>query len=143
LNDINTYAIVKKDPSLSIEKKWNGEKYIFKTLLRLRSSNSLLPKTYNLPKIHKKNMPLRIIVSSVTTLYPFAKFLSKIISDNVPRMVNQIKNNYELYNALSNKFIPDTYILVSFDVVSLFTNVPLNLAIKSMANKWELIEMFY
>jgi len=148
LKDINTYTIVNKDPSLSIErklnyivKKWYKEEYISKTeLLRLRSSDSLLPKAYGLPKIHKKNTPLRIIVSSInTTLYPFAKLLSKIISDNVPRSANQIKNSYELYNALSNKFIPE-YILASFDVVSLFTNVPLDLALNSVAVRWELIE---
>jgi len=107
----------------------------------LRSSDSLLPKAYGLPKVHKKNIPLRIIVSSInTTLYPFAKFLSKMISDNVPRSVNQIKNSYELCNVLSNMFIPDTHILASFDVVSLFTNVPLDLAIKSLTVRWEMIE---
>jgi len=74
-------------------------------------------------------------VSSVnTTLHPFAKLLSKIISDNVPRSANQIKNSYELYNALSNRFIPETHILASFDVVSLFTNVPLDLALNSVAS---------
>jgi len=36
-------------------------------------------------------------------------------------------------------FIPDTHILASFDVVSLFTNVPLDLAIKSVSVRWELI----
>jgi len=89
LGDINTYTLIKKDPSASIEKKlnarikfWHKEKYISKSeMLQLRSSDSLLPKAYGLPKIHKENAPLRIIVSSINTaLYPLAKFLNKILS---------------------------------------------------------------
>jgi len=88
LEDINTYITVKKDPSISIEKKlnkmikkWYGKDYITKKeMLQLRANDSLLPKVY-LPKIHKENIPLRIIVSSVnTTLYLLAKFLNKVNS---------------------------------------------------------------
>jgi len=88
-------------------------KNISKTELLRLSSDSLLPKAYGLPKIHKKNTPLRITVSSInTTLYPFAKFFSKIISDNVPRSVNQIKNSYELYNALKHVHTGYTYFCI-------------------------------
>jgi len=61
------------------------------------SSDSLLPKAYGLPKLHKVNVPLRIIVSSInTTLYSLAKFLNKIISDNIPHTEYQAKNSFEL-----------------------------------------------
>jgi len=75
-------------------------------------------------KIHKENASSRIIISSInTTLYPFAKFLNKIISDNIPHSENQVKNSFELCSTLSMLIISESYILASFDVVSLFTNV--------------------
>jgi len=61
LSDTNTYTLVKKDPSTSIEKKlndlikyWYKKEYITKSImLQLRSSDSLLPKAYGLPKIQR------------------------------------------------------------------------------------------
>jgi len=151
LEDTITYTIVKKDPSSSIErklngiiKKWYAEEYISKLeMLKLRSSDSLLPKAYGLPKVHKTNAPLRIIVSSInTTLYPIAKYLNKIISDSIPHSEYQVKNSFDLCIALSSKTIPESHSLVSLDVVSLFTNVPLDLAINSINKRWEYIERF-
>jgi len=90
LNDTTTYTLIKKDPSTFIERKlndllkgWYNKDYINKfELLKLRSSDSLFPKAYGLPKIHKINAPLRIIVSLINTaLYPLGKYLNKIISD--------------------------------------------------------------
>jgi len=144
LQNTNTYIIVKKDLSTSIEKKlnemikkWHGEDYITrKEMLRLRSSDSILPKAYGLPKIHKENTPLRIIISSVnTTLYPIVKYLNKVISDNIPRTEFQVRNSFELHDALSSKIIPESCMLSSLDLVSLFTNIPLDLAMNSIAKR--------
>lgn len=81
LKDENTYMIVKKNPVQLIEKnlnnllkKWVQKEYISKCDFHLlRTSDSLLPKTYGLPKIHKENYPLRIIVSSA--LHVLATYL--------------------------------------------------------------------
>jgi len=110
-------------------------------MLQLRSSDSLLPKAYGLPKLHKDNVPLRLIVSSInTSLYPIAKFLNKIISSSISYTDYQMKNSFELCVALSKINIPESYKLFSLDVVSLFTNVPLNLALDSINRRWEHIE---
>jgi len=112
LSDINTYTLIKKDPSTSIEKKlndlikyWYNKEYINKSeMLKLRSSDSLLPKAYGLPKIHKENAPLRIIVSSMNTaLYPLGKYLNKIISDNILFTKYHVRNGFELCHALSQR----------------------------------------
>lgn len=53
--------------------------------LIIRSSDSFLPKTYGLPKIYKKELSFRIIVSSGNTaLHKIGTYLHKIIYDNVP-----------------------------------------------------------
>jgi len=94
---------------------------------------------FGLLKIHKVNVPQRIIVSSInTTFYFFAKFLNKIISDNITHTEYQVKN-FELCVALSSKTIPESHSLVSLDVVSLFTNVPLDLALNSIGKRWEYV----
>jgi len=151
LEDTNTYILIKKDPSISIEKKVNGmikkwldNEYITKKeMFQLRSSDSLLPKAYGLPKLHKANVPLRLIVSSVNTaLYPVAKFLNRILSDSIPHSGYQVKNSFELCEALSNKNIPLSHTLFSLDVISLFTNIPLNLAMDAVGKRWELIQCF-
>jgi len=146
LGDTNIYIPINKDPTTSLEKKvndfiknWYKKNYISKkVMLQLRVSDSLLPKAYGLPKVHKTNAPLRIIVSSTnTTLHSFAKFLNKILTDNIPLTEFHVKNSFELCNFLSNKSIPADIKLVSFDVTSLFTNVPLDLAINSIEKRWE------
>jgi len=149
LENTNTYRLIKKDPSNSIEKKlndlikkWYSNDYITKhEMLQLKSSDSLLPKAYELPKLHKDNVPLRLIVSSInTSLYPIAKFLNNIISSSISYTDYQIKNSFELCVALSKINIPESHKLFSLDVVSLFTNVPLNLALDSINRRWEHIE---
>jgi len=150
LQDENTYVTVKKNPMKNIEKnlnstikKWFQKDFISKrTYFSLFSSDSTLPKAYGLPKIHKKDYPFRIIVSSINTaLYPLASYLQKIISNSLIHDNKQVKNSFELYNSLSGKKICNTHILASLDVISLFTNVPQNLAIESILKRWTLIEL--
>jgi len=116
LKDVNTYMMVKKNPIKSIErelnnllKNWLKKGYISRQqFFRLRSSDSLLPKAYRLPKIHKKNTPFRIIVSSINTvLYSLASYLHKIISDSLEHMNSHTTNSFEIYNHLSGKTVRD------------------------------------
>jgi len=66
----------------------------------------------------------------------------------VPLSVSLLKANsstsdsFVLYTTLSKVSIPESYVLMSFDVISLFTNVPLDLAINSVKNRWNFIEWF-
>jgi len=96
-----------------------------------------LPKAYALPKIHKKEIPFRIIVSSInSTLYKFATYIHKILYDNLPKCDSYIKNSTELYDKLSGKQIENDNVLVSLDVASLFTNVPSDLVIEGLETRW-------
>jgi len=74
LNDKNTYTIEKKNPALSIKRKLNVLLKSIKKNTSLRKHifhyipvYSSLPKAYALPKIHKLNVPFRIIISSIYT----------------------------------------------------------------------------
>jgi len=126
----------------NILKDWLQKKYIPKKIYySLHSSDSILPKAYGLPKIHKENTPLRIIVSTINTaLYAVAAYLQKIISHNIPNSNSHIKNSFEFADLLSDKTLNSTDTLISLDVASLFTNVPLDLALDGVSNRWIHIE---
>jgi len=91
-------------------------------------------------KFTKKNHPFRIIVSSINTaLYPLASFLQRIIFNSLTHNDKYVKNSFELYRSLSGTRICSPNILISLDVISLFTNIPQDLAIE-IINRWTLIE---
>ena len=74
-------------------------------------------------------MPLRPIVSFINSpTYNLSKFLSRILSS---LLVNRysVRNSKEFVDYVQNFTISESEILVSFDVVSLFTSVPMDKAL--------------
>ena len=81
---------------------------------------------YGLPKIHKDNCPLRPIISAVGTYnYKLAKFLVEILTPHVN--VNSkyvIKDTFDFVNKVAHLNTNVDKSMLSFDVESLFTNIP-------------------
>ncbi|EFN60764.1 hypothetical protein EAG_12834, partial [Camponotus floridanus] len=111
LADKNTYRVVKKSPinklisSLhDLLARWRAQDYISITKYKsLNCTDGVLPRAYGLPKIHKKNNPLRIIVSSKNTpLYGLAKFLHDIIYKSIPRPDSQIINSTQVVERIDD-----------------------------------------
>jgi len=149
LSDNNTYISVQRNPINKIIeelkrtlKRWLQNDYISSyTHSQLNASNAILPRAYGLPKIHKTGHPLRIIVSSIgSPLHNFATFLKTILQTSFPISCNNFRNSVEIVKKLSNFQIPDDHDLVSLDVVSLFTNVPIDMVMEVLDNRWNLIE---
>ena len=99
----------------------------------LYSSGSSFSVLYGLPKVHKSNVPLRPILAAYNSPnFSLAKFL-------VPLLSGIANNEYTL--SKSSDFIPEILhqssnsFMVSFDVQSLFTNVPLSETIDIILNK--------
>ena len=89
----------------------------------LYSSGSSFAILYGLPKTHKDNIPLRPILAAYNSASLFiAKFLVPLLK---PLTENEfsLKNSYQLVSEIRNQNCDHS--LVSFDVCSLFTNVPL------------------
>ncbi|XP_054257426.1 uncharacterized protein LOC128982489 [Macrosteles quadrilineatus] len=86
---------------------------------------------YGLPKIHKPNVPLRPIVSSRDSA---CRELSKVLLDILKPLVGNtdsfIKNSKDFVEKSKSIVLADTDKLVSFDVESLFTNVPVSETLK-------------
>lgn len=53
-----------------------------------------------------------------------------------------IKNSYEFTNFIKLQNIPDKYILINLDVVSLFTNIKIDMAIELIDKKFYILREF-
>ena len=130
-----TYRKLKNDPTASTERK------VTKHLLELRKNDSLsinlyrrlhpsastCPKFYGLPKIHKPNVPLRPIVASRgSATYNLAQHLTEIPKPLVGNTQHHVLNSSSFIQEIKDLRLDPNDVLISFDVVSLFTNVPVD-----------------
>ena len=100
--------------------------------LRVSSSKPVI--LYGLPKVHKPGTPLRTILSSIGTCgYNLSIFL-------VPHLehltINEftVKDSFSFADEISKHQNSDNLVMDSFDVKSLFTNIPLEETIDIIAN---------
>ncbi len=84
------------------------------------------PKFYGLPKIHKLQVPMRPIVSSIGSLtYSPAKFVAKIIKSLAGKNIHHVESTKQFVEKVCAHVLRTGEIIVSFDVKALFTSVPL------------------
>jgi hypothetical protein len=111
---------------------------IYKSLL---VTDGILPRAYGLPKIHKAGHPFRIIVSTInSSLHYLAIYLHKIIKSSIINQNSFVRDSYDLVKKLKKVKLQNNFQLASFDVVSLFSNVPMDLVTKSIKKKWNKIQ---
>jgi hypothetical protein len=94
-------------------------------LLQQDSKFNKIPKP-KIPKIHKANCPLRPIISAVGNYnYKLAKWLVEIFSPLLDNNKYILKDTFDFVNKVSklNTIIDKS--MLSFDVESLFTNIPI------------------
>lgn len=150
LKDTSVYKIGLANPTSGLQDKCNAmverlvdlgvipenRKMIYK------SRNAVAPKIYGLPKCHKEGNPLRPVVSCLGS--PGLK-LSGLVKDLLQPLKAlgdyDVKNSYGFQEEIVGKTIRSDEIMVSFDVVSLFTNVPLELVVYLVMKHWALIEV--
>ncbi|XP_071944775.1 uncharacterized protein [Antedon mediterranea] len=89
------------------------------------------PRIYCLSKINKMNLPLRPIVDCINSIYyNLGKSLADILEPLVGNTIHHVKNSKDLVKELATLNVPQNYTFVSYDVVSLFTKTPTELALK-------------
>lgn len=144
LNDTDTYSCVAKDPLNDINKAFNRSlEKILKNYgdlyKRFKSINCTLPYMYGLIKTHKPGHPMRPIVSSVGSIqYKLSKWLVKILSPLIGTISSSnIRNNTDLIEKLQSVSLPPDCKLVSFDVCSLFTKVPVDDVLSFLSEELE------
>lgn len=107
-----------------------------KTATKLITYKAVCPRIYGQPKPHKPNMPLRPVVPCMTApTYHLSKFIGNIIQSSITSKYN-IKDSFEFCAFINNVQIPESHIMVLFDVVSLFTCIPKELVRRSIFKNW-------
>ena len=153
LSDTNTYKKVKRNPLATLQKnvkdimmKWNDLGYLDKKYHKnnLTQTDTMLPRMYGLPKIHKNNIPMRPIVSCIgSPTYKLSKVIESILNNSLTKPKSYIKNSLNLIEIVKNIEIPNDHIMLSLDVTSLFTNIPLELLIKGVVKRYPTIMQKY
>ena len=139
VNDKQTNEELKRDPTSALQRKLNS------TLLILKKTNAIdsqryyrrwcsapqPPKLYGLPKQHKPGFPMRPIVSFCgSPTYQLSKYLTTILQPLTDKSRRKLQSTEDFINATKTLQIPDDYKIVSFNVKSLFTSIPLQLALQ-------------
>ena len=150
LNDASTYEKLNKDPSSTIAPEFyrkvrniGGNKRCNEILEKLKCINPTLPYFYDLPKTHKDRIPLRPIVSNKSSfMYKISKWLANLLSPFLGTFSpSHIKHSEDFICKFNNSNIPTNNIkLLSLDVESLFTKVPIDDVLTFLTNKLESYE---
>ena len=131
LNDQSKFVKVNEEDTLTRLGKFQSFLYRnFKNILSdkeykdIYPSASNIPVMYGLPKIHKSGSPLRPILSMVGCFnHAFAQWIGRQLGD-LRQSKHITKDSFNL-NFLKDSKLNGKY-FVSYDVVSLFTNIPLD-----------------
>ena len=146
LQDTSTYRSIKGDPTnklknrlINILKKIKAEAKIpdniYKKMYPMGASP---PKFYGLPKIHKKNIPIRPIVSSIGSVsYGVAKELSKIIKPLMGCSIHHVQNSSQFAEEMKRTRIEQGECITSYDVTALFTSIPIPSTLGIIRSKLE------
>ena len=137
-----------KDPTTTTERKIQNTLRKIKSDIPDGSYRKLYPtgsrpgQFYGLAKVHKlkpgegiESLPLRPIISNIgTASYQIAKHLAKLLSP-LSRSEYTVSSTDDLTNLLKTQYVPADCDMISFDVTSLFTNVPLEFTIDVILRK--------
>ncbi|XP_021361868.1 uncharacterized protein LOC110455809 [Mizuhopecten yessoensis] len=104
----------------------------------LRPENPQAGKFYLLPKIHKPGNPGRPIINSIN--HPtenISKFVDLHLRPFLEHLPSFLKDTTDYLNKTPAKNLPEGTLLVTMDVVSLFTNIPHDDGIAACREAWE------
>ncbi|XP_026741900.1 uncharacterized protein LOC113503954 [Trichoplusia ni] len=134
VGDTSVYCKVSYNPTSRVTTKINKLLHIIgdkELVAQLRPLNPTPPKIYGLPKIHKSNWPLRPIVSQIDApTYKLSRHLATLLQPYTGQTSSYVRDSRHFVELLEGIQLQDTDIMVSFDITSLFTNVPVDEVIR-------------
>lgn len=150
LQDRNVYKILGRDPTQTFQNKNNEivkilreKEYIdITTAKALTTYKAVAPRLYGLPKVHKQDIPMRPIVSTINSpTSAISKWVANILKTSFEDYNEYaVKNSFEFAEKTNDFQLPEDHVVVSLDVVSLFTNISLELTLHIIQEEWTRIE---
>jgi hypothetical protein len=137
LLDMKTYSELKSDPTAKLQRetKWLIEHSSIPEEDRrwLVIPAPKPPRLYGLPKVHKEGVPLRPIVSAIDSpTHKLARYLARALSPYSGNTSTFVKNSTHFIDLIKNVRVSKDDLLVSLDVESLFTNIPIDGAVNTI-----------
>ena len=119
--DVLKHIISIEDKLNRITRSLHSQTFNHQTLYTSGSSPGIM---YGIPKTHKPNTPLRPVLSAINT--PSYKLAKTFIPTLSPLTTNEytVSDSFTLAELLHNSTYEQSY-LTSFDIKSLFTNIPI------------------
>ena len=131
VNDKQTYEPLRRDPTPALQRRLNSK------LLDLKKSETIDIQLYyrlrcrvpqsakRTSKLHKPN----IVSFCGSPTYQLSKHLTSILKPLTNESRHKLQSTDNFIDAIKTVQIPDDHKLISFDVKSLFTSIPLQLAL--------------
>ena len=95
--------------------------------LRVSENVTHPPLFYGSAKLHKDGVPLRPIVSTIgSSTYMIAKRLNNVLAPYAQQANSYVRNTTDFLEKLEDVTIDDDELMVSFDIKSMFTSVPID-----------------
>lgn len=139
LNDKKSYCEIEEDPLMRLIRKESSfikklkrdeklKKELFDGLPLFEPNTLTLAKFYGLVKIHKQGFPLRPITAMIGAVgFLLSKVFDRMLNIVFPRTNYHIKDTYEFVKFINKMKISSKDRLISFDVVSMYTSIPIDL----------------
>ena len=148
LSDKKTYSKLDSDPTTQYQRKLCKLLKKFKdkgeinqsTYQSLRPSGdySTPPKFYGSPKIHKKEIPMRGIVSSIGSVaYNSAKHLANILKTLIGSNEHHVESTKDFITRTRGRSINDSESNVSYDIKALFHCIQKDKAVQVTGQRLE------
>lgn len=146
LSEPTFYKALPSDPTKDYRQIVEGtlSSLVQNKVIEETTARSLIPlspvagRFYLLPKIHKENNPGRPIVSGIGTVTEnLSRYVDFLIRDIPPSFPSFIKDTNDFLLDIMEIEIPNSSLLVTLDVVSLYTNIPHADGITAVSSAYE------
>ncbi|CAB0008741.1 unnamed protein product, partial [Nesidiocoris tenuis] len=138
LADESVYKVRKSNPTSGLQDRCNklvdaliqGNHIPKAHERKYKTHNAVAPKIYGLPKCHKDGVPLRPVVSCLGSPgLALSRFVKELLAPLGTLGDFDVTNSYSFQREIVTFKLDPDEVMVSFDVVSLFTNVPLEIVV--------------
>lgn len=109
-----------------------------------KDSCTLIAQMYGLIKVHKDTLPIRPITSACGSPgFKLAAFLTDVLNEVFPEKGFHVRNSLEVKHMLDGVELLSDEEIVSFDVVSMFTNITIDLMLDIISERRDLLHKLF